>query len=142
MSTAEGHLVFSSAQSLYGVPTFNAVEVLSPTALTRIPGAPSHVLGVYAHRGELVPVVDLGVLLHVRTVENAEAKRAVLVRGSRGSVAIGATEVIGVNALEESAQPLGEDGVYACLRGPVTTQAGQVVLVMPEQLIEFLARFE
>ncbi len=142
MSTAEGHLVFSSAQSLYGVPTFNAQEIITPGQLTVVPGAPTHVLGLCTHRGELVPLVDLGVLLHVREPAQAEKQRAVLIRGGRGAVAVGVTDVVGVQVLEDEGMLLGDSGVYACLRGPVKAQAGQVVLVMPEPLIEFLARFE
>src|SRR4051812_44057840 len=98
MPASRGHLEFACAETLYAVPADRAQEVVSLPALTRVPGAPSHLLGVFAHRGEVIPVIDLGALTGAK-VEGA-SKRAVLVRVNRGGLALTATRVAGVSVLQ------------------------------------------
>jgi chemotaxis signal transduction protein len=47
----------------YAVPMASAREVLAAPEITRLPTAPSSVLGVCNVRGEIIPVFDTGVLL-------------------------------------------------------------------------------
>ncbi len=138
MADSRGHLVFACGESLYAVPADRAQEVVSLPALTRVPGAPSHLLGVFAHRGEVIPVIDLALLTGTK-VEGA-MKRAVLVRVARGGLALTATRVAGVSVLTGPFDPLGTSGIQAHLKGPATAPAGQVAVIEPEGFFEFLAR--
>lgn len=131
-----GHLVFACGNSLYAVPSETAAEVVNLPALTRVPGSPPHLLGVFAHRGEVLPVIDLGLLV---TGKSDLPKRAVVVRVAKGVMALTATRVNGVAALSGSFEKLGETGVQAHLRGPATAPAGSVSVIDPEGLIEFLS---
>jgi purine-binding chemotaxis protein CheW len=124
---------------LYGVPSELASEVVNLPALTRVPGAPAHVLGVFALRGEVLPVIDLVRLVGGPQPE-AAWKRAVVLRVAQGVVALTATKVLGVSALEGSGGPLGNAGVQQHLRGPYSALAGDVAAVDPEGLVAFLAR--
>lgn len=133
----QSHLVFSCGQSWYAVPAERAAEVVSFPALTRVPGAPPHLLGVFAHRGEVVPVVDLGVLTAGKP---AASKRAVLLRLPQGSVALTASRVAGVSSLSGSMDPLGSSGVHLHLRGPARAGSDEVSVIEPEGLFEFLAQ--
>lgn len=67
-------------------------------------------------------------------------KRAVLIRVTRGSLALTATRVAGISILEGTLDPMGTGGVEAHLTGPATAPAGQVVVIEPEGFFEFLAR--
>src|SRR3954469_6682553 len=116
MADSRGHLVFACGESLYAVPADRAQEVVSLPVLTRVPGAPSHLLGVFAHRGEVIPVIDLGALTGV--AHEGKLRRAVLVRVSRGGLALTATRVAGVSVLQGSFDPLGTNGIQAHLKGP------------------------
>src|SRR3954454_11989364 len=105
----QSHLVFACGASWYAVPADTAAEVVSFPELTRVPGAPSHLLGVFAHRGEVIPVVDLATL----TGRKAEISgRAVLLRLDRGSVALTSTKVAGVSIIAGTLTPLGQTGVH------------------------------
>ena len=138
MATADkGHLVFACGQSLYGVPSELAAEVVNLPALTRVPGAPAHLLGVFAHRGEVIAVVDLSQLTGSKVEDGF--KRAVLLRTPTGAVALTATRVAGVSPLPVAAERLGEAGVQAHLRGPVSAALGEVALIEPQGLIDFLS---
>ena len=132
-----GHLVFACGSSLYALPAERAAEVVSLPSLTRVPGAPAHLLGVFAHRGEVVPVVDLSLL----TGGKGEAgyRRAVLMRVARGALAFTASRVAGVSALAGGDALLGAEGVHQHLRGPAKTAAGDAAVIEPEGLFDYLS---
>jgi len=131
------HLLFSCGESWYAVPAERAAEVVSFPVLTRVPGAPPHLLGVFAHRGEVIPVVDLATLTGTRA---EPSKRAVLLRLSRGSLALTASRVAGVSALSGKMDPLGSSGVHLHLRGPARAQNNDVAVIEPEGLFDFLSQ--
>lgn len=136
---AKGHLVFASGDSLYAVPAECAVEVVSVPVLTKVPGAPSYLQGVFAHRGEVIAVVDVRGLLG-SPGPAVKYSRAVLMRVAKGSVALTATKVLGVTPLTESGEPLSNAGAAVHFRGPVTSPFGQVALVEPLGLFDFLSQ--
>ncbi|MFP2928633.1 chemotaxis protein CheW, partial [Pyxidicoccus sp. 3LG] len=78
----QSYLVFACGSSWYAVPAESAAEVVTFPELTRVPGAPAHLLGVFAHRGEVIPVVDMGLLVGGAS---QSSRRAVLVRLPRGT---------------------------------------------------------
>ncbi|MGZ3458002.1 MAG: chemotaxis protein CheW, partial [Archangium sp.] len=82
--TRQSYLVFACGSSWYAVPAECAAEVVSFPELTRVPGAPGYLLGVFAHRGEVIPVVDISMLV---SGESEPTRRAVLVRLTRGTLA-------------------------------------------------------
>jgi purine-binding chemotaxis protein CheW len=139
MSDAQrGHLVFACGNSLYAVPAERAAEVVSLPQLTRVPGAPPHLLGVFAHRGEVIPVIDVGALVGAKG--ESTHRRAVLVRVPRGSLALTAGRVAGVSTLTGELNPLGTSGVQAHLRGPAKAAAGEVAVIDPEGMFEMLSK--
>ena len=138
MADAHGHLVFACGSSLYAVPADTASEVVNVPTLTRVPGAPHHLLGVFAHRGEVMPVIDLTRLIGGSAEEGF--KRAVLVRTPRGAVALTASRVLGVSVLEGSFEPLGDAGVQQHLRGPARAPAGEVAVIDTRSFVDFLAQ--
>ena len=131
------HLVFACGQSWFALPADSASEVVSFPQLTRVPGAPSHLLGVFAHRGEVIPVVDLAVLVGTQA---ETTQRAVLLRLPRGSLALTANKVAGVSQVEGKMDPLGASGVRMHLRGPARTARGDVAVIDPEGLFDFLSQ--
>lgn len=136
--TALRHLVFACGSSEYAVPDGIAIEVVVLPPLTVVPGAPRHVLGIFAHRGEVMPVVEMARLVG-RPLETP-ASRAVLVRGAAGLVALSATRVRGVEVLEGNWERLGAEGVMACLSGPAVAPSGEVAVIDVAALVGFLAR--
>lgn len=136
--TPRGHLVFACGSSLYAVPSEAASEVVNVPSLTRVPGAPAHLLGVFAHRGEVLPVVDLSRL--VGTPVEETFKRAVLVRVPRGVVALTATKVLGVATLQGRLDRLGDSGIQMHLRGPAQAPAGEVAVIETDGFLEHLGR--
>jgi purine-binding chemotaxis protein CheW len=136
MADSRGHLVFACGESLYAVPADCAQEVVSVPALTRVPGAPAHLLGVFAHRGEVIPVIDLASLTGSATP--SAFRRAVLVKVGRGGLALTASRVAGVSVLQGTFDALGTTGIQAHLKGPAKAPAGDVAVIEPDGFFEFL----
>lgn len=135
---SRGHLVFACGASLYAVPAERAAEVVNLPALTRVPGASNHVLGVFAHRGEVLPVIDLTRLIGKPVDE--PFKRVVVVRVPKGTMALTAAKVIGVHPIDDLPPRLAETGALAFLHGPLVVPAGDCVAIEPEGLLDFLSR--
>lgn len=135
MPDAIGHLLFSCGPGLYGVPADTASEVVTVPPLTRVPGSPTHMLGIFNHRGELMPVVDLNRLLGLPP---EDPRRAVVVRTPRGAVALIAARVLGISMLVGPFLPLGEQGVHRHLRGPATSSDGEVSVIDTQTFVDFL----
>lgn len=138
-ANSASHLVFASGSSWFAVPSERAAEVVTFPELTRVPGAPGHLLGVFAHRGEVIPVIDLAALTGA-TPE--KTRRAVLLRLGRGVLALTASRVAGVSAVAGKTDPLGSGGVHVHLRGPAKAAVGgqEVAVIEPDGLFDFLAQ--
>jgi purine-binding chemotaxis protein CheW len=132
-----GHLVFACGGSLYAVKAECASEVVTLPSLTRVPGAAPHLLGVFAHRGEVLPVIDLARLVG-KPVDEVFG-RVVLVRVPRGAMAFTATKVIGVSPIFGSPPRLGEAGALAFMHGPAKVPSGDCATIEPEGLMEYLS---
>jgi purine-binding chemotaxis protein CheW len=102
-----------------------------------VPGAPAHLLGVFAHRGEVIPVVDMGLLV---AGVSQSTRRAVLVRLPRGSLALTASMVAGVSTVAGTLEPLGASGVHVHLRGPAKSAQRDVAVIDPDGLFEHLSQ--
>jgi purine-binding chemotaxis protein CheW len=135
--TRPPHLLFACGARWYAVPAPLAAEVVTFPPLTRVPGAPAHLLGVFNHRGEVVPVVDLGQLA---AGSPQPSGRAVLVRVARGVMGLTATEVADVTPVTGSFEPQGTSGIHAHLLGPAEAAGRSVQVLEPEGLFDFLSQ--
>ncbi len=133
----QSYLVFACGSSWYAVPAESAAEVVTFPELTRVPGAPAYLLGVFAHRGEVIPVVDMGLLVGTGS---QSTRRAVLVRLPRGSLALTASTVAGVSMVSGSLEPLGASGVHLHLRGPAKGAQRDVSVIDAEGLFDHLSQ--
>jgi purine-binding chemotaxis protein CheW len=114
-------LCFRLAGERYAIESFHVMQVLALVDLTRVPGAPAHLLGVTNLRGQVLPVFDLRVLLGISQPGLNDMSR-LLVLGQHeaelGLLADSADEIIELDPreLHEPLQPLA--GLErACLRG-------------------------
>ncbi|MFZ5446967.1 MAG: chemotaxis protein CheW [Myxococcota bacterium] len=138
MVDAHGHLIFSCGPGLFAVPADTASEIVTVPAVTRVPGAPAFLLGVFAHRGELLPLFDLARLTGDRM--QGDVKRAVLLRLSKGAVALTAGRVLGIVPIAGALNPVGESGIERHLRGPVQIPQGLARVIDTQTIVEFLAQ--
>ncbi|MOA15011.1 CheW-like domain protein [compost metagenome] len=73
------YLLFSLGRDRYALDVRDVAEVLPLCPLKQVPEAPAWVAGLHAHRGELLPVLDLNQLCFGRPVLRRTSTRLVLV---------------------------------------------------------------
>ena len=123
-------LVVAVNAAYFAVPMAAVHQVLRHPLVTRVPMAPPGLLGVVNVRGEIVPLLDTGVL--TGTGGLSDPPFAVLVSGEKDMVALAAEELPIATDFEEPVGPgtqPGELGVYS--------NGGRlVVLVDIEELVK------
>jgi purine-binding chemotaxis protein CheW len=123
-------LVLTVNAASFAVPMTSVHQVLRHPIVTRVPLSPAGLIGVLNIRGEIVPLLDTGVL--TATGALGEPPFAVLVSGEKEMVALAAEELPVAADFEDPVGPgtqPGELGVYS--------NGGRlVVLVDIEELVK------
>lgn len=68
-------VLFGIGTVVYGLPIERVREVVNPLEIIPLPHAPSSVIGVTDHRGEVVPVLDLRTRFGLPPIDDADALR-------------------------------------------------------------------
>lgn len=82
------HLVVGLSDGRYALPLTSVREAIRVGRVTRVPGAPSGVIGVINMRGEFVAVLDADILLGQGGGADAETAVVVEVDGTRAGIAV------------------------------------------------------
>ena len=123
-----------------GVPSENVREVARLGPVTPLPRTPSFLLGVFAHRGEVLPVVDLLRFLGKGESRVSDRSRLfVAVSGNYGAAVLTDT-VIGLRRFplsEVLAPPVGAESGVEHLLGVVHVAAGGTITLvdLPKVLV-------
>jgi purine-binding chemotaxis protein CheW len=136
-------LTFVLGNETYGVDILRVQEIRGFSAVTKIPHAPAHVLGVLNLRGSIVPIVDLRMRFSLERAEyNAVTVIIVLsVQSSTGRrdfgvVVDGVSDVVDVNKAEVRPAPeLGSASATEYILGLVPVAERMVVLLDIDCLI-------
>jgi purine-binding chemotaxis protein CheW len=136
-------LTFVLGKETYGVDILRVQEIRGWSAVTKIPHAPSHVLGVLNLRGSIVPIVDLRMRFSLDRAEYTAVTVIIVVsvispagRRDFGVVVDGVSDVVDVNPKEVKAAPdLGARGATDYIRGLVPVSERMVVLLDIDRLI-------
>ncbi|QQZ35247.1 chemotaxis protein CheW [Pseudomonas sp. SK2] len=119
------YLQFRIGEQRFALDVREVIEVLPRRPLKPIAQAPTWVAGVLAHRGVMVPVIDLSVLSFGRPAVQRTSTRLVLVRYRQdqqlGLVLEQATDTLRCHP--EAFQPYGLDNPDARYLGPVLQDA-------------------
>jgi purine-binding chemotaxis protein CheW len=146
MSANEGShqvLTFVLGRETYGVDILRVQEIRGYSAVTKIPHAPAHVLGVLNLRGSIVPIVDLRMRFSLDRAEYTAVTVIIVVavmssagRRDFGVVVDGVSDVVDVNTEEVKPAPdLGSRGTTDYIRGLVPVSDRMVVLLDIDRLI-------
>lgn len=136
-------LTFVLGNETYGVDILRVQEIRGFSAVTKIPHAPAHVLGVLNLRGSIVPIVDLRMRFNLERAEyNAVTVIIVLsvqsAAGRRdfGVVVDGVSDVVDVKKAEVRPAPeLGSASATEYILGLVPVAERMVVLLDIDCLI-------
>ena len=136
-------LTFVLGNETYGVDILRVQEIRGWSAVTKIPHAPSHVLGVLNLRGSIVPIVDLRMRFSLDRAEYTAITVIIVVsvhtaagRRDFGVVVDGVSDVVDVNTAEVKPAPeLGSRSATEYIRGLVAISDRMVVLLDIDRLI-------
>jgi chemotaxis signal transduction protein len=92
-------------------------EVLPLSLLERVPGSASHVAGLLAFRGSMVPVLDTGMLLTGAPCPRKLSTRLVVISGAQrfALICAGAHDVQVLRSLPDGAQDASPHGLISCV---------------------------
>jgi purine-binding chemotaxis protein CheW len=141
--TSQQVLTFVLGNETYGVDILRVQEIRGFTAVTKIPHAPSHVLGVLNLRGSIVPIVDLRMRFNLERADyNAVTVIIVLsiqsANGRRdfGVVVDGVSDVVDVPQADVRPAPeMGSTNATEYILGLVPVAERMVVLLDIDCLI-------
>ena len=136
-------LTFVLGNETYGVDILRVQEIRGWSAVTKIPHAPAHVLGVLNLRGSIVPIVDLRMRFALERAEYTAITVIIVVsvsspagRRDFGVVVDGVSDVVDVNSAEVKPAPdLGSRSATDFIRGLVPVSDRMVVLLDIDRLI-------
>lgn len=130
VEAARQYLTFVVGEEEYALDILGVQEIRSLSPITRLPHAPTHVLGVINLRGAVVPVVDLRRRLGLASAAWGPVTAIVVVQvGSRvvGLIVDKVSDVVAVP--EEALRPL------PAVDGILPTQALSGLLTVAERLV-------
>lgn len=136
-------LTFILGSQTYGVDILRVQEIRGWSAVTKIPHAPVHVLGVLNLRGSIVPIVDLRMRFALENPEYTAVTVIIVMsvvtpsgRRDFGVVVDAVSDVLDVNAHEIKPPPeLGASGATDYILGLVSIAERMVVLLDIDRLI-------
>ncbi len=91
-------LTFTAAGEHYALDVAGVIELVPRVELRAIPHAPAFLAGLLGYRGEVVPVIDLGLLLGSSPCPDRLSTRIILVNSAPG----------GQNRGDETRAPTGD----------------------------------
>jgi purine-binding chemotaxis protein CheW len=136
-------LTFVLGNETYGVDILRVQEIRGWSAVTKIPHAPAHVLGVLNLRGSIVPIVDLRMRFALERAEYTTVTVIIVMsvntpagRRDFGVVVDGVSDVVDVDSAEVKPAPeLGSRSATDYIRGLVSVAERMVVLLDIDRLI-------
>jgi chemotaxis-related protein WspB len=126
-------LTFTAGANRYAVDVTRVVEVVPRVDLRCIPHAPAFLAGLLGYRGNVVPVIDFGLLLGALPCENRLSTRIILVRTARGdhnSRKAGQDDSLGARGQESSAREPSSN-----LLGLVAEHVSELTQAQPDQTV-------
>lgn len=136
-------LTFEIGNETYGVDILRVREIRGWAAVTKIPHAPPHVLGVLNLRGSIVPVVDLRMRFELERAEYTKVTVIIVLsvhspagRREVGVVVDGVSDVVNVAEADVHQAPdLGPRSSTEYIRGLANVANRMVVLLDIDRLI-------
>ncbi len=131
-------IVFRVHKSRYALPSRSITQVLDLGKTAFVPDVPTFILGAIALRNQLLPLLDLSLLLQGdRLLPGPGSRVVVMIAPSRDQLAILADEVLGIDTIDRlalSPPPATlPAAVTSCLAG---LTADGTSLLMPDEIFE------
>ncbi len=123
----------------YAFEALLVTEVVRLGPLTRLPAAPSFLPGVFMHRGEVLPVLDIGQLVGQGSIAIRASTRAAVVHCGQWKVAVisdGLEGLVVIPRRNLEAPPAESSGMAEFLSGVARDKLGTIAVLDLPRLVE------
>jgi purine-binding chemotaxis protein CheW len=123
----------------YAFEALLVTEVVRLGPLTRLPAAPSFLPGVFTHRGEVLPVLDIGQLVGQGSIAIRASTRAAVVHCGQWKVAVisdGLEGLVVIPRRHMEAPPAESSGMAEFLSGVARDKLGTIAVLDLPRLVE------
>ena len=137
----QGHeyLAFTIGDEEYGIDILTVQEIRGYDLVTRIAGAPAFLKGVINLRGEIVPIVDLGLMFGFPEALRLEEGSAIVLNVAGRLVGLAVSSVSDVIGLAEGeilpAPDLGDRAIATAISGIGTRGEDSLLLLDVDRLL-------
>ena len=76
------YITFYISKTRYGIPIYAMREIYRPGGITVVQGADEKIAGLMNLRGQIVPVLNLGICMETEPVEMKESSRLVILKSN------------------------------------------------------------
>lgn len=124
---------FYVSDVLLGIAIDRVREINRLSEITCVPHAPPHVLGVVNLRGEVVPLLDLGILLGLPSTQVSSDSKNLIVHSSGqllGLVVDRVSDILAVSQEEMSSPPANVNSVDGRMIHGIHTLPSDVVILL------------
>lgn len=123
---------------MFLLPVQDVAEILRPVAMTPVPMAPDHMLGLANIHGQVVCIIDPGKVLHLKQSrqEQTERTRYLILRHPRMHLGIWVDEVSNLYRVAKSSLPEIDPESRGHLRGEVDFDGETFKLLNIQSLFE------
>ena len=127
-------------ESTFAVPIARVREIIQPMQLTRVPEAPPALLGAVDHRGEVVPVIDVGYQMSGKPTLDVRRKWILIKSGER-TVGVVVRQVFEVFRTREAEMRRAPEmgGAFGYTTREVVTYEGTMAFVLDLDAVARLA---
>lgn len=130
--------LFEVGGRVFAVEITQAREVRAFEHYTVVPLGPPHLIGMTSLRGAIIPIVDLLLLLGLPAGADTGQSLVVEAHGVRAAIAV--DRVLGVEALEEGAEPVLPAGVAEFERGQLLRRELTIPVLDVGRIVDSLSR--
>jgi purine-binding chemotaxis protein CheW len=134
-------VVFQAGNEEYGIPIEHVMSIEKMMETTAIPQMPSYLKGIVKVRGELIPVVDIGLVFYNQAVVNSDKSRIVVVHNNElfaGFLVDEAKEIIDIPKESMKDLNLMAFGNTPYFIGVASLENRLITLVDPQKLLDSL----
>lgn len=134
-------VVFQAGNEEYAFPILYVISIEKLEGLTAIPHMPDFVTGIAEVRGELIPVIDLEMVLYNRDIKVDEKTKVIVVKSNE--MAIGVLVKDAKEILEIPEESIKQPGLIAYsktnfIAGVANFDRRMIMVIEPETLINSL----
>jgi chemotaxis-related protein WspB len=126
-------LTFTAGADRYAVDVARVVELVPRMELRVVPHAPAYLAGLLCYRGQVVPVIDLGVLLGAAPCRDRLSTRIILVNDAPGNH--NRREEVRGHPAGQPGQPRPGPDRHGSLLGLIAEQVIDLTPARPEQVV-------